>query len=551
MTERPVTWVLGDHATHPEAPDDALRLTLGGEADSMSLGITGLEDALSGQVPPRFLDLIRISTFAFAADGAVSRGHLDDEGEHWHRSLRLVLGVDDPDFWNHDSVRKPIEQTLGFLSQDSFHLDFQPREQKPPRQLTFAGPEGGPVVSWDDIQDVALFSGGLDSFAGAADLILRQRRGVALVSHQSSTKIMAVQKSLFLELRRKAKEHGCPEPIHVVINVRKHVDSLRKERTHRTRSFLYACVAGAVAHILNRDRITAPESGIIGINLPVAHSVIGARGTRTAHPRVLVGFGKVLSAISGRTVTVNNPFALMTRAEVIKTLGQTPALDLAKQTISCAHVHLVSKMSPHCGTCSQCIDRQFGFLASGLAQHDSELGYEVRLAQDQWKKASDRDLLFNWIRAASNFAELKSGDDFVASNGDAARSVPFIMTSQGLGPEDAQHALFDLHRRHGQQVLQALEALKPAVKKLKASTLASLLWPRAESTRSGKAPETNQFRIENRLVFGGSDWKMIFRNGAPIVVPDSLGLQYLCVLLQNPGRRTVQKLVRRTFCPCS
>ena len=536
MTDHPVTWVLGDHATHPDAPDDALRLTIGGKADSMSLCIDGLEAAMSGHLSPRFLDLLRIATFAFAADSAVFRGRLDEEGEQWHRSFRIVLGVEDPDFWNQSEVRNPIEQTLGFISQDTFQFDFQPREQKPPRQLTLTGPEGKSLVSWDKIQDVALFSGGLDSFTGAADMIIRQRRGVALVSHQSSTKITAVQNALFQDLRELARDHGCPEPVHVVVNLRKHARVLTTERTQRSRSFLYASIAGAVAQLLDRDRVTAPESGIIGVNLPVAQSVVGARGTRTAHPRALVGFGKVLSAIANRTITVANPFALKTRAEVLQALAKTPAIKFAKNTNSCARVHRVSKMHPHCGTCSQCIDRQFGFLASGLEGHDSELGYEVRLTHDTWKDPTDRDLLLNWIRAASSYAKFKNADEFVASNGEAARSVPFIMASECLDPDEAQHAVFDLHRRHGRQVLAVLNQLGRTAQSLPSGTLASVVSQGPAESAAPEAQSASTFGIENRLTFSEQGWKVMFRNGPVSFLPDTLGLQYLGQLLSNPGR---------------
>lgn len=536
MTDQPVTWVLGDNATHPDAPDDALRFTIGGKAASLSLCIDGLEDAMSGRLPPRFLDLIRIATFAFAADSAVSRGRLTDDGDRWHRHFQIVLGVDDPDFWNRPGVRNPIEQTLGFISQDTFQFHFQTRQQKPPKQLTFAGPAGKSLVSWDKIQDVALFSGGLDSFTGAADLIIRQRRGVVLVSHQSSTKIGAVQNALFQDLRELARDHGCPEPVHVVVDVKKHAKVLSTERTQRCRSFLYASIAGAVAQLLDRDRVTAPESGIIGVNLPVAQSVVGARGTRTAHPRALVSFGKVLSSIADRTITVANPFALKTRTEVLQELAKTPAINLAKNTNSCARVHRASKMHPHCGTCSQCIDRQFGFLASGLEGHDSELGYKVRLTQDTWEDPTDRDLLLNWIRAASSYVEFKNADEFVASNGDAMRAVPFIMASEALDPDGAQHAVFDLHRRHGRQVLSVVDRLGRTAKNLPSGTLASVASHGAAGSAAPELQGASAFGIENRLTFGEQGWRVMFRNGPVSIMPDTRGLRCLGHLLSNPGR---------------
>ncbi len=552
MTPRPETWVLCD-AAHPMAPANAIRITLGGKRQSMTVNIDGIVDTLSGRLTPRFHDLIRIAAIVLAADGAVRRGRNEDDdvGEKWCRRFRFVIGVDEPEFWNQPEVTDALEATLGFLSQDTFALEFRPRDQKQPRQLVFSGPQGKPVVPWDDVRDVALFSGGLDSFAGAADLILGQKRTVVLVSHLSATKMAAVQNALFIDLARIAKEHGCPEPRHVVVDLQRHDKRLRSERTQRTRSLLYAAIAGAVANLIGRDRVCAFENGIVAMNLPIAGSVVGARATRTAHPRALVSFGKVLSAVAGRQLRAENPFALKTRADVIHGLASSPALHLAKQTVSCAHIHRKSTMHPHCGVCSQCIDRQFGFLGAGMQEHDSELGYAVRLTRDPWKKPATRDLVLHWISAAHASAECKTADRFLGSHGEAARAVPFLMESCDLDADAANHAVFELHRRHGEAVGRAVEGVKASAKnarRLAANTLPALLLPprpqkgKSTTTEPGHVP----FGIENRFLFIKGEWRITFRNGPAVAVPDAKGLRYLSMLLRAPGEvHTATQMVDR------
>ena len=62
------------------------------------------------------------------------------------------------------------------------------------------------------------------------------------------------------------------------------------EKTQRTRSFLFASLAFVLARMFGKERFTFFENGVISFNLPIAGDVLGARATRTTHPRVIRGF---------------------------------------------------------------------------------------------------------------------------------------------------------------------------------------------------------------------------------------------------------------------
>lgn len=559
MTPPPTeTWVLCGGATHASAPADVLRLSVGDDSDSMTVDIAGVSRALTGRLSDRFTDLIRIAAFVLGADGAISRGRLDDAdgGKKWHRAFRLVVAVEDPSFWNQPDVVNALEETLSFLSQDTFAFEFQPlvaqkrRKKKAGEQLVFSAQDGKPFLQWDHIDEISLFSGGLDSFAGAAELILGQKRSTILVSHRSATKMWATQRDLVEDLRRlAAKNDGCRAPEHVAVEVTRHDDRFRIERTQRTRSFLYAAIAGAVANLVGRDRACMYENGVIGINLPIAGSVVGARATRTVHPRVLGGFSKILTQVAGTKFTVDNPFTLKTRAEIIQGLASSPALPLAKQTMSCAHIHQRSQMHPHCGVCSQCIDRQFGFLGAGMEQHDSGVGYELKLVTDEWKDDSARSLLLNWIGTADDFTACKNGEQFVERFGDAARAIPNLMDAFGFDADAARRAVFELHKRHGDTVARVLEAIHARSAKhvrdgkLKPTTLPMLLY--REGMRKQRAEGVDvPAGAENQFRHVDAEWRLRFRGGQPLHLPDARGLHYLGLLLASPGEaRTTAALL--------
>src|SRR5690606_11435438 len=91
---------------------------------------------------------------------------------------------------------------------------------------------------------VTLFSGGLDSLAGAVEA-LDSGESVALVSHQSSTMIRARQRDLVETLRARTRSN---QLFHVSVVVNKGSAPARSF-TQRSRSFLFATLGFVVARL--------------------------------------------------------------------------------------------------------------------------------------------------------------------------------------------------------------------------------------------------------------------------------------------------------------
>src|SRR5207302_3656639 len=114
----------------------------------------------------------------------------------------------------------------------------------------------------------------------------------------------------------------CPQNAPLHIPVWAHQRGIRgREYTQRSRSFLYACMAFAVARVFGLSRIRFYENGPVSLNLPISEQVVGARATRTTHPRMLHGFGELFSLLIQETFAVENPFLWRTRAEVVNLIG--------------------------------------------------------------------------------------------------------------------------------------------------------------------------------------------------------------------------------------
>jgi len=422
----------------------------------VSVNIQGLEGAMTGQLPGALRDLIRLSAFVLAADCAIKRGTLKnvDGGKSWRRDLRFVVPVADPALWSQPQLKRELETTLDFLSDDQYRFHFVPGQSEEGRQLTFSPPEGKRTFAgWDGVEQVMLFSGGMDSFGGAVEEALQERRKVVLVSHRSSPKMIAVQRRLVKELRLRNRSNF---PLHIGIDIHKHDDALRQENTQRSRSFLYASVASAVAWLAGTHAVRFYENGIIALNVPINRQLVGARGTRTAHPRVLAGFAKILGMLTQEDYVFDNPYLELTRADVAGRIRDAGARDLLRHTRSCAGVRTGTRGQPFCGVCSQCVDRQFAARAAGMLDDDPEEMYELQIFDHPMKKAHDIQLGLAYVGTARQFAKVGTGAEFQSIFGEINDALPELAQLWECGTSTARERVRVLHQRHGQMVVDVL-----------------------------------------------------------------------------------------------
>jgi hypothetical protein len=169
---------------------------------------------------------------------------------------------------------------------------------------------------------VQLFSGGLDSLAGALATAANSEN-LVLVSHRPVSVLSSRQKKLFEALRGKCSS----AMIHVPVWVNKD-ENKGKEPTQRTRSFLYASLGTLVASSVNAGGVRFFENGVVSLNLPVADEVTRARASRTTHPMALHLFSKFFGMVLGREVIVDNPFLFKTKADIVSLIGANNATDL-------------------------------------------------------------------------------------------------------------------------------------------------------------------------------------------------------------------------------
>lgn len=153
----------------PFADPAPLRLTLDGDRPNVRLRLLDLRREMVREVPPAFQDLLEIAAYVYAADQAVRRGgRADETGAGWRRRLFFRVPVRDPDLWASPAVHDRLVSVLSFLSEDEYGFAFDRRTNGRSFQQFL---DFGTTPHTGRIDEVVMFSGGLDSLAGAAERI--------------------------------------------------------------------------------------------------------------------------------------------------------------------------------------------------------------------------------------------------------------------------------------------------------------------------------------------------------------------------------------------
>lgn len=359
----------------------------------------GMVSRLAGQCPPPpdwAADLFQIARAVWLVDKTVLRkGH--ELG--WVRRLDLSIALREPEAFQ--SCHRDLDLLLEVLTGDRWAIGF-----------TRGGEveQGAFDLGRNDVSEVALFSGGLDSSAYAADATQRQER-VLLVSYAHNEK--RAQDRVQHELRRLDKNQRLDRVVpfrqlpSIPAKDRKRF-GLGKEYTSRSRGLLFIAAAVYAAAAYGVGRVAVPENGQLAVNPPLAPDRIGACCTRTAHPLSLFLMNKIIGALGGG-ITVENPWRDLTKAEVCcraRRAGlSAPALNM---TVSCSKLTSSQNRHNHCGTCWACLVRRAA-LGAALPEGDPTV-YDDNPWQGSWLPEShrQRDLaaLRYWLRAPFDVATL-------------------------------------------------------------------------------------------------------------------------------------------------
>ncbi|MEJ7692297.1 Qat anti-phage system QueC-like protein QatC [Daejeonella sp.] len=312
------------------------------------------------------MDLLVIACTMFGADTLVKRKRYSEDG--WTRIIDLYIPVSDVAKWN--GQKDNLQNIFKFLTGDVWTIHFRDRSG-----IGFLLSPKGRLQRYGmgyTTDTVCLFSGGMDSFIGAIDLLENGTRPL-LVGHYKSRDVSEFQGSC-----GKALEVAYPnlKPVQVSTHISiPKIYALDKplfiegegENTERGRSFLFLTLGGICASSLGTtSKLIVPENGMISLNIPLTPLRVGSHSTRTTHPFYFDLMQNLFDAL-GFGVKIKNPYQFKTKGEMLIDC-KNKTLVVNTETMSCSHpsgrYDGVGKNS-HCGRCVPCIIRRAAFNASG------------------------------------------------------------------------------------------------------------------------------------------------------------------------------------------
>lgn len=430
----------------PSTPD-AIGMDVQGEAKNVNLRIDYITRTMLGNVPDLLIDLLEVAAYIYCADQRLGRGSdkLTNFGENWRRRLHFSIPVRLREVWQHSDVQDLLAETLGFLSDDSYSFDFR-RADAPvqPKELYFPNL----IDASMEHDEIALFSGGVDSFAGAADDLVANGKSLTLVGHYSSTKVRAVQEVLIEGL----KQRGFDRRVSYIPVWVSNENVRAREFTQRTRSFLFACLGLVVARMSGKDRFSFYENGVVSINPPLAGDVIGGRATRTTHPKVLRGLESLFSLLLDHQIEIQTPLQWLTKKEVTQKIKEARMADMLCETVSCTRPRKWTEKQKHCGVCSQCIDRRFAVLAAGMGNYEPADNYMRELLLADRSADDDLRMALSYVTFFQKVAATPKERFLV----DFPEVVSALDRFPGLSAEDAGDRIYDLFQRHARAVEEVI-----------------------------------------------------------------------------------------------
>jgi len=408
---------------------------------NVSISFDVLNDWLGHEIHSLVKDLLDIGVVVYMADLYTERK------SNLERNLNIIMPVRHPFVWS--NAQKEIEKTVSFLGRDNFSIKFVKRKEKADKIGKFNVKSGNKCV--------CLFSGGLDTFSGAV-WALENKLDPVFVSHYSSGLLSGKQKLLINKL---GKVYGKPLE-HLDMRVSK--ASGKKVKNHlpapfnsvmiqHLRSFLFLCLASAVALESKIKKIYILENGPVTLNPLFSEARVN---TRTTHPHFLAGFGKLIKSVFEVDLVIESPFLYLTKGEVVKNLAK-PKLDgLAAKTISCwnwSRVPLRAMQKGfkkfngrHDGVCIPCIIRRASMNRAHLFDKDARYLTNV-FTQFSKLERNDKTMVADFVRFCKNMNYLPDSELLF-------RFPDLSLYEKGIDSKE----IIDMYKRHSKEVVDCFRS---------------------------------------------------------------------------------------------
>ncbi len=312
------------------------------------------------ELPSTAADFIDLGIAVVVADRLTIR--------HNHEPCRIhiELSMRHPEVFQRANVVDSLQKLLNWYTRDLWSFSF--RERRGKRRLSEIQSVLPFLADPDKTVEVALWSGGLDAFAGlhtrftqqTADQYVLFGTGMNSQVHRLQSRTatkLPDELARVAELIRLPISWAAPK-------------LPERNKAQRARGFVFLILGAACAIAHDQDQLVVYENGVGAINLPYRDSEIGLDHARSVHPLSLVRMSNFVTEVLGKKFKFVNPFLFHTKAQMCESLTDPNVQRLAFTTITCDSLDRTVRHRPirQCGKCSSCLLRRQAFAVVGI--HD-------------------------------------------------------------------------------------------------------------------------------------------------------------------------------------
>jgi 7-cyano-7-deazaguanine synthase in queuosine biosynthesis len=388
--------------------------------------------AFGCRISDRFADWAELAVAIYIADRFSPRRDLRLRKGlgHRRRVMQIRIAVHDLQFWQSGETQKLLRDALWSLTEDEWCFQFYKREVR----LTPCAQEFLLAENISGPTRVALFSGGLDSFAGAALQLQTTDLTHVFVSGVTHGRMEVGQQQQMAMLRNNVSANVRPLQIWYGLKDKKIQDNTL-ERSQRSRAFMHVTLGAIAALHAGVNELYMYENGFGALNLPFNATQVGIETSKAANPVFHRPMEKFIERVSDAPFKIVNPFLFLTKAQALRMARvEKFGLNLA-ETFSCDRFPDWREGKPQCGTCASCILRRLSLEAADLTDFDAGSNYARDVKSDSFiPDNSSANILSNyeeqaitldralkklnpWQALASDFPELYEIEHAIANDG--------------------------------------------------------------------------------------------------------------------------------------
>ena len=306
------------------------------------------------------LDLLDICGTVYKSDISIKRNK--------DSIINITIPVNNFAIW--ESAKNKLNQLVNFITADAdvWNISFSElkNRKKMPRYTLFS------VKDIFKVKKVALYSGGLDSFAGICNDLNYSPTNLLLSGFKINNHEVHSQNTLFENFIKKVDSSVIME-LFAMSNLKK------IEYTQRTRSLLFLSIAITLAKVYELGSVYLYENGIMSLNPELNHS---RYTTKTTHPITIRLLNEIITDIN-LGVRILHPYLYSTKSEMVS-LIPIDYVGYISSTITCGMNRQNPKFDTskkHCGACVPCLLRKISLSYNDLEDYDVDydIGYDYKM----------------------------------------------------------------------------------------------------------------------------------------------------------------------------